>query len=360
MSSPGHLTERTVTSVLHALWKRPESTLQSLLRDTLAPQPDVLSALEVLQRRRCLIERTPSSIRLVSTGLPCWSDILEHEATTANRAIGRRVMVFLKTASTNDIAWQCAAGNVEDTHGLVVVADEQTAGRGRLGHTWTARPEQSILLSVLLQRLPEPANTSPGAPAAPAIDRLTLLAGLAAATALEAALAQAGVPAPRIDIKWPNDLLIAGKKVAGILVERRPSPQSSASLARPMPTVIGIGINITQAVIDFPPDIAPRATSLYAATGKMLDRLRVASLLLQQLERYCLDPTLTDAWIDDWKSRCAMLGTRIHVRTATPGNPQLAPLAGQVLDVAPLHGLVLRDDHGSTHFLSAATTTLQP
>jgi BirA family biotin operon repressor/biotin-[acetyl-CoA-carboxylase] ligase len=283
-------------------------------------------------------------------------------------------MVFLKTASTNDLAWQCAAAPggtagegrtspppppapPDDTHGLVVVADEQTAGRGRLGHAGAPKAEQTILLSVLLQRLPAAED------AAPAIDRLTLLAGLATATALEAALAHAGLSAPRIDIKWPNDLLIAGKKIAGILVERRPS----STPGRPAPTVIGIGINVAQTPADFPPDIAPRATSLYVAAGKQMDRLRVASLLLENLERYCLDPALSDAWIDDWKSRCSMLGTRIRVRTAPASSPpasraapaSLAPLSGQVLDVDPLHGLVLRDDHGSTHFLSAATTTLQ-
>ncbi len=121
--------------------------------------------------------------------------------------VGRRVMVFLRTGSTNDVAWQCAASAEND--GLLVVADEQTAGRGRLGHAWTARPEQSILCSILLREMP-----------AESVDRLTLLTGLAVARAMEAALDRMGITV-RFDIKWPNDILWKGKKLAGILVERR-------------------------------------------------------------------------------------------------------------------------------------------
>lgn len=365
MSSSGHLNERTIKAVLMALWQRPETTLQALLRETLAPQPEVLGALEVLRQRRCLIERTPTGIALVSTGLACWSDVLEEEARRARRTLGRRVMVFLRTGSTNDIAWQCAAGSRAETDGLVVVADEQSAGRGRLGHTWSAKAEQSILMSVLLQGMPQSAAEGEGT------DRLTLLAGLATARAIEESLERAGMGG-RMEIKWPNDLLIGGKKVAGILVERRPARGAGAAGGGPV-TVIGIGINVTQTAADFSVEIAQRATSLYAAMGKRIDRLRIVSGLMGWLEHYLLDPGLSEGWIDEWKSRCSMLGTRVNVHTAGrgrrgglgggagegAGESGGEVLSGEVLDVAPLQGLVLRDDQGGTHFLSASTTTLQ-
>jgi BirA family biotin operon repressor/biotin-[acetyl-CoA-carboxylase] ligase len=335
MSTAGYLNERTVGAVLWALWKKPENSLAGLLRATLAPQPEVTTALEVLQTRGCLIERTPTEIRLVSTGLACWSDILEKTARDTGRRIGRRVMVFHRTASTNDIAWQCAAN--PECDGLLVVADEQTAGRGRLGHTWVAKAEQSVLMSVLFRDVANALD-------ADGVDRLTLLAGLAVARGMEEALKAAGVT-PRVEIKWPNDLLIEGKKIAGILVERRQGA-----------TVIGIGINVTQAGPDFPPDIAGKATSLYLAAGRILDRLRVVEAVLPSLERYCLGSEPPPAWLEQWKERCSMLGTRIRVKQ---GDHFGGALTGEVLDVDPLQGLVLRDVAGATHFLSARTTTLQ-
>jgi len=329
MSTTAPITERTVTAVLLSLWKRPDSTIQQLLRDTLAPLPDVQEALNALTQRGCLIERTPTSIRLVSTGLPCWRDILEDFSRTRQLRLGgggRGVAIYNKTTSTNDIAWQHATAPAEETDGLVILADEQTAGRGRLGHSWLSKPEQSILLSILLHNMPDES-----------IDHLTLLAGLAAAQALEEA---ANIPT---HIKWPNDILLAssGKKLAGILVERK-----NASI------VLGIGINVSQSAADFPHDIAPRATSLYQATGNLLDRLRIVTLLLRELDRRIATPAADNQWLDEWKSRCAMLGQRVTARS----NENL--LTGQILDIDPLRGLLLRDDTGATHFLSAQTTTL--
>ncbi len=245
--------------------------------------------------------------------------------------VARRVMVFLRTGSTNDVAWQCAASAEND--GLLVVADEQTAGRGRLGHAWTARPEQSILCSILLREMP-----------AESVDRLTLLTGLAVARAMEAALDRMGITV-RFDIKWPNDVLWKGKKLAGILVERRgPS------------VVIGVGINVAQGAGDFPAELADGATSVYLAAGLIVDRLRIVTELLEQMEFHVARPIAPNVrpeeWIGEWKSRCAMSGTRVTVRS----DGKL--VSGVVLDVDPLRGLVIGNDRGGRQFLSAETSTL--
>ncbi|HUO08614.1 MAG TPA: biotin--[acetyl-CoA-carboxylase] ligase [Phycisphaerae bacterium] len=329
MSTPSHISEPTITRVLLALWNRPETTIQQLLRDTLAPLPDLQESLHQLRQRGCLIEQTPTTISLTSTPISCWRDILEDFSRSKNLRLARRVLIYSKTTSTNDIAWQSAsAPQREDSDGLLILADEQSAGRGRLGHTWLAKPGQSILLSLLLKN--PAADTEPN-------DQLTLLAGLATARAIESLLPHN----TRLQIKWPNDILHAGKKIAGILVERR------SNLA-----VIGIGINAAQSVADFPPDLAPRATSLYQLTSFRTDRLRAITTLLEQLNTYLTAPPPLDTWLADWKSRCPLLNQHITLRA----NDQL--ITGQILDIDPLRGLLFRDDTGATRFLSAQTTTL--
>jgi BirA family transcriptional regulator, biotin operon repressor / biotin---[acetyl-CoA-carboxylase] ligase len=344
MNAQPHVAEDLVLAVLSRLWRAGEDAqaeaapadsplpMQELLRDTHAELADIQAALNALEQRGCVIQRTPAGLQLLSAGLGCWRDVLEDGARRKARRVGRRAQVYAATTSTNDVAWQCAAD--PDADGLVIVADEQTAGRGRLGHRWLTAPGQSVLLSVLLTGMP-----------AAFIDPLTLLAGLAAAVALEKILARAGHP-QRLEIKWPNDLLLQGRKIAGILVERRPMPGD--------PAVIGIGINVCQQPADFPAAIAHRAASLCMA-GARPDRLRVTAAVLESLEHYRSRLAADSAWLEEWKSRCAMLGRPIAIRTGGAAGPVVR---GQVLDVAPLQGLVVRDDRGATHFLSARTSTV--
>ena len=259
--------------------------------------------------------------------------MLENIARHKAQRLGRRAMVYASTTSTNDVAWQCAGA--ADSDGLVVLADEQTAGRGRLGHRWLATKGQSVLMSVVLTGMP-----------ADSIDQLTLLAGLATAVALEKILAASAARHERLEIKWPNDLLLDGRKLAGILVERRTLPGGTLPAV-----VVGIGINITQSPADFSPEIAGRATSIYMA-GASVDRLRVAAAVLASLEDYHLRLAQESSWLGEWKSRCAMLGRPVTIRSGR------LVVRGQVLDVAPLQGLVVRDEDGATHFLSARTSTV--
>jgi BirA family biotin operon repressor/biotin-[acetyl-CoA-carboxylase] ligase len=330
------MTERVVRAVLLALWRggsgAGESSMQAVLRETLAPVPEVKQALAILRQRGCLIEEEPTGVlRLVSTGLACWRDVLEELAQRESWRIGRRVMVFFRTGSTNDVAWQCPPPALHpEMDGLVVLADEQAAGRGRLGHEWVAKAEQSVLMSVLLR-----GGQERGA------EWLTMVAGLAVAAAVEEA---AGALGEKIAarIKWPNDVLIDRRKVAGILVERRGEA-----------VVVGIGVNVMQAAADFPEALAQRATSLYQATGRAVDRLRVVVALVRKLHTYvAAEAPERQGWAEEWKGRCGMIGTRITARGAA------GAVAGEVVDVDPLEGLVVRDAAGAVHFLSAQTTTL--
>jgi BirA family transcriptional regulator, biotin operon repressor / biotin---[acetyl-CoA-carboxylase] ligase len=154
----------------------------------------------------------------------------------------------------------------DDPEGAVVVADEQTAGRGRLGRAWEAPPASSVLVSIALRprvrsdRLPE----------------LSLVAGEACAQAIAET---AGVEAT---VKHPNDVLVDGRKVAGVLAE-----------AREGRVVLGVGINVSQSRVDLPDRAEHPATSLLLETQHDLDRAELLVVLLDRLER------AYDAWVRD-------------------------------------------------------------
>ena len=312
--------------------------MRELLRQSGASLPQAQKALDDLAARGCRIERTPGGVCLVTTDLSSWRELVPALARRNGWRLGRQVAVHPEIASTNDAAWQ-AAGTA-DADGLVALADHQTAGRGRLGRAWHARAGQSVLMSILLHGVK-----------AETLDRLTLLAGLATAVGIEHAVESAqGALAggARVEIKWPNDLLVGGRKLAGILVEARKlaAPRGAIDAA-----VVGIGINVAQGPADFPPELGRSAISLFQAAGLILDRLRVVEAVLASLDAH-LSREPTDDWLAPWKARCAMLGRRV---TARQGH---RVITGQVLDVAPLHGLVVRDDQGATHLLSARTCSI--
>ena len=172
----------------------------------------------------------------------------------------RRIYHFFKIDSTNSVAMRL--GESGEPHGTVVVAEEQTAGRGRAGRSWTSEKSAGIYCSVLL-RPPIPPAHAP---------LLTLVAGLAARDAAAEDLDT--VP----DVRWPNDLLVGGRKFAGILTEMHAEPD------RIHYAVVGVGVNVNQSKT--PEDLADIATSLRIETGKAVSRLEVLIRLLRSLDRY--------------------------------------------------------------------------
>src|SRR5579864_8415999 len=177
--------------------------------------------------------------------------------------IGRRIIHYFKIDSTNDAALALAAADRSNTsHGTVVVAEEQTAGRGRLGRTWYSEKSSGIYASVILRPALSPA-------AAPA---LTLMAGVATHHALSAATGLA------VDIRWPNDLMVNNKKVCGILTEM------SAELDRLHHVVLGIGINVNHSAI--PAGLQGIATSLRLEAHRGFSRVQIFSALARELERH--------------------------------------------------------------------------
>jgi BirA family biotin operon repressor/biotin-[acetyl-CoA-carboxylase] ligase len=171
---------------------------------------------------------------------------------------GKRVYHFFKTDSTNRVAMEL--GYSDEPEGAVVLAEEQTAGRGRAGRSWHSERGAGLYVTVLLRPKLSPVQAP----------LLTMLAGLSAHTAV---LAQTGLAA---ELKWPNDLLIHGKKLGGILTEMHAEPNAVRFV------IVGMGINVNQE--KFPGELAETATSLRRETGRAQSRLELLVKLLSQFE----------------------------------------------------------------------------
>ena len=192
-------------------------------------------------------------------------DQIEHNLGT--EIIGRQLAVWNRVGSTNDLAAQ--AGSSRSNHGLAILAEEQTAGRGSRGRVWTAPAGSSILLSVLLFPPPELADPV----------WLNAFAAYSVASVVWGRLGEwldwpgylPDTPPP-VTIKWPNDVRIHGRKVAGILVERGKG------------TVIGIGLNANISREEFPTDLRATATSLTIEAGQPVDRSAFVRDLLRTLD----------------------------------------------------------------------------
>lgn len=174
--------------------------------------------------------------------------------------LGSVVHLLATTPSTNDEARRGAKGGA--CHGSTWVAEEQTAGRGRQGRPWTSAAGECLLFSVLVRLAIAPAK----------LPRVALVAGLAVRDAVARAAPEADVR-----IKWPNDVLVGGRKVAGVLVE------AVTSGSRVEAVVVGIGINVHTRI--FPPAIADRATSIALVADRPPDRAVVLADVLEALDR---------------------------------------------------------------------------
>jgi BirA family biotin operon repressor/biotin-[acetyl-CoA-carboxylase] ligase len=192
-------------------------------------------------------------------------DVVAINATLVGTRFAGKVRHFATVGSTNAMLLEeASAGAVE---GMVFVADEQTAGRGRGGHSWHSAPGDGLYVSVL---------TKPGLPL-----RETLWISLATGLAVQGAIREATGVA--VDIRWPNDLLLGRKKCGGILVETALEPERGAALRY---AVIGIGLNVNHAA--FPEELAAMAASLRMESGAVQSRSALLVALLRGLDRELL------------------------------------------------------------------------
>jgi len=199
---------------------------------------------------------------------------------------------FPSLSSTNSVAAELATQT--DRKAFIVVADHQTAGRGRLNRSWESPPGSNIYVSIVLRPELHPRDTT----------ILTLLAGVAAASALRE---RAGVD---VRLKWPNDLLIGPKKVGGILTEMRASAESVQF------AIIGIGINVHYRTADMPLEIRSIATSLAEETNITLSRSKILAALIGMIDLWLKKLTQNGkiTIIEQWRTLSATLGKTVSVK----------------------------------------------
>jgi BirA family biotin operon repressor/biotin-[acetyl-CoA-carboxylase] ligase len=232
------------------------------------------------------------------------------------RWMGRALMTLAATDSTNDVAWTALEHGAID--GFAVVADAQLRGRGRAGRAWHTAPGKGLALSLLLHRQ-----------ASVPVGLLPLASGLALARALDRLGAE-----PRL--KWPNDLLLGGGKVAGILAEARGAEG----------LVVGFGVNVAEREEDFPPELAdsdrPAPTSL-AMEGITARREEVAAALFDALEPLWTDLVERgrEPLLRAWTERASFWGERVTARTEAGARTGIA----RALDSGG--GLILELEDGS-------------
>jgi BirA family biotin operon repressor/biotin-[acetyl-CoA-carboxylase] ligase len=273
-------------------------------------------------------------------------DQIEWELGTTT--IGRRILVWQRVSSTNDIAARAAASR--SNNGLVVLAEEQTAGRGRRSRRWFAPAGSSILMSVLLF-VQDSLRSTP------------LLTSLAAVAVAEVISENLGLPAR---IKWPNDVRLEGKKFCGILVEdlaqrrRRKRASSAPNHGEPetggskdsrasghssRATVIGIGINANLDSRAFPQEIRSTATSLSEQSGGPVDRSELARRLIIKLDQYynlTLRGKLATLW-ERWQSVADLVGGQVQLHRPKDR------LIGKLLYLRPDCAVLLEDPLGTVH-----------
>lgn len=240
------------------------------------------------------------------------------------RYFGKPLYCFNQLTSTNDLAHELARGGASE--GTTVLAESQTKGRGRHGHKWVSQEGKSLTFSIVLRpNLPQERFTE-----------LTLTAAVGVAKALERHGFHPG-------IKWPNDLLLSGRKVCGILTEVGPKKNKMTT------AILGIGLNLSQIPADFPADLRPLATSLKIQKGRTPSREILLQEILTKLEE-------AYGWVregkflrvlTEWRQRSVLSGKQVKI--VQGGRAFFA----QVLDVDERGALLVRTDVGTVERLTA-------
>ena len=235
------------------------------------------------------------------------------------KTVGRRILCFDALDSTNTYAKKAAQEGAAD--GLVVIAAEQTGGRGRLGRAFHS-PKKGLYLTALLR------PDLPGAAVMP----VTALAAVAATAAVERTCGL------RPGIKWTNDLVLGGRKLAGILTELGLEGESG----RVQYIAVGVGVNVNEDAADFPPELAPIATSLALETGAPVSRLALAAALIEELDKaYAALGGDLGVYRRAYRENCVTLGREVRILGGG------AERRGLAEDVDEDFGLIVRRTDGA-------------
>ena len=246
----------------------------------------------------------------------------EIQANLRTKTIGREIVVYQSTASTNDIAAEYARN--KENNGIVIFAEEQTAGRGRGGNKWSSGVGDSLLCSIVL----------------------TCSELCAEVVSLTSAVAVAEAVGGEARIKWPNDILFGVKKVAGILIE-------SSNYGGRVNYVIGVGINCHQKKADFPAELRDIATSIDIKSKVVSDRISLSRRLLTSFECWLRTAVVdSDKVKRRWQSLSIQVGHRVTV--IFDGRE----FTGNCIGIDPEKGLILQLERGAVRIFDAGHTSV--
>jgi BirA family transcriptional regulator, biotin operon repressor / biotin---[acetyl-CoA-carboxylase] ligase len=322
----------TDAQILSALRNQPDGVSGAQLAEQLGiSRAAIWARIEELRALDYDIEAGPHfGYRLISSPDALHADdLLARLGRT--KVIGRDIRVFEETSSTNDVMEKLARDNVRE--GVVVFAESQTKGRGRLGRRWISPSHQGLWFSVLLRPKLRPQEMT----------QMTI----GAATALRRAIeAETGL---KPDIKWPNDLLLDGKKVAGILTEM------SAELDRVRHIIIGIGVDVNLTAAAFPGDLRKIATSLKIESGETASRPELAAAILRELDvDYArIAGGNFSAVANEWEAGCTTIGKNVTVFLGT------RKIRGRAESLDDDGALLLRTEHGHLERIIGGDVTLE-
>lgn len=242
------------------------------------------------------------------------------------KILGKEIISYKKVGSTNDVAYELAEKGLKE--GLIILAEEQESGKGRHGRSWVSPSKCGIYLSVMLRPQITPRE----------IPRITLLAAVAVARAIRE---MTGLPAM---IKWPNDILVRGKKVCGILTEMKAEQDGVAFI------VIGIGINVNTSAKQLPKGATSLKNELMLnESDDQVSRLELTKKLIEKLEEeyFLLKKDGFRPIMDEWKRLTDMIGSRVRVVL------QGRTFEGLAHDMDPDGALVIRKDTGTLERISS-------
>jgi len=286
--------------------------------------------IKALRREGYRIEAKPASgYRLIA--VPPHPTPWEIQAGLGTKQIGKRIYTLSQTSSTNEVAFGLALKGAEE--GVVVLAESQIKGKGRMGRPWESPAGLNIYLSLILRPRIVPSKTP----------LITLMAAVACAEAIDKVTGL--LPA----IKWPNDLLLERKKLGGILTE------ADMELDRINFVVVGIGINVNMTRALFPPSIKDTATSLQEALGREISRIALIQSILRYLEQWY--QRLAQGNVEEitrrWKELSLVKGQQIEVTSLGE------VVRGTALDIDEDGALLVQTDTNTIKRVVAGDVTLK-
>jgi BirA family biotin operon repressor/biotin-[acetyl-CoA-carboxylase] ligase len=249
----------------------------------------------------------------------------------ARRLIGRDIRVFQETTSTNDVVDRLGRDGVKE--GVVVFAESQTKGRGRLGRTWVSAERKGLWFSILLRPpLPPQAAT-----------QITVASGVALARALRAGTGL------ECGIKWPNDILVKDRKLCGILTEM------TAELDKIKYMVLGIGVNVNFEPAEFPADLRKIATSLRIEGKRTFNRAELAAKILEEIDS-AYERLLRGGFAaiaDEWEALCTTIGRDVEISSGDRS------IRGRAESLDSEGALLIRTEHGRLERIIGGDVTLR-